>query len=163
MEGLSTDTGGIMVIAEYIQKAERGEPGASVAQILRDVKAGIVKAEDIHAHYDAQYKPIVFAKLQAFGRGELFACQKEDFQTWMLGKSYGKDFQRYLDLKGEVGMLLPVNRKAASGVFMFCLKRILMPGTATTRAAKEKEHGREAIRQKWLSTNDRFGWNWRHG
>jgi hypothetical protein len=88
-----------MDLASYLDKAERGDPGATVTQLMADLASGKVKHEDVFAHYKATNMKRLNEAVSLFGQGRLFAAQTQDFPAWLRGEQWHKDAKVALEFR----------------------------------------------------------------
>lgn len=86
-------------LATYLDKAERGDPGSTIAQLMEDLSSGKVKHEDVFAHYKAKNNGRLLSAIALFGDGQLFAAQRQDHSAWLQGYGWHKDNATALEFR----------------------------------------------------------------
>ena len=140
-------------LSEYLEKAERGDPGATIAQLMADLKAGRVKHEDVHAHYKAKNLPRLNEAVRHFGEGNLFAAQRQDFPTWLSGVGWKQDQQRALDFRA-LEDLCAIKVQSVRDFISFML---VSPGTRKHDCDKM---GDADYQKRWGAKTIKEGWRW---
>lgn len=144
-----------MNLSEYLDRAERGDPQATVLGLLKDLQAGRVKHEDVHAHYKAKNLPALNAMVEAFGKGNLFAAQRQDFNTWLRGDGWHRDAQTASDFRA-LEDLCGVKVEAVRNFYYAMVQG--SPGARRNLA--EKAGGEDELARQWGARTIREGWRW---
>lgn len=142
-------------LSDYIDRAENAEdPSATVAELLRDLSSGKVKHEDVHAHYKARNMPRLNEAVMLFGKGDLFAAQRQDYGTWLSGAGWHKDYERALNFRA----LEDLCGVQVEGVRGF-IHAMVQPSPGARQRDAERAGSDDHSRQ-WSARTIKGGWRW---
>lgn len=149
-----------MNVPEFIESAMRSDK--PISSVLEALKSGALKHEEVFNHFKQEYTPVVQRALAAFGRGELFAAQKETWQEFVAGKNVQADKQAWLKFAADVDMA-QMKLEQVSPICDFAYARVMSPTMSDRKELLEAEGSGayEMARERWASTNQREGWLWR--
>jgi hypothetical protein len=142
-------------LRSYLRRIEdKKDTSATLAQLLRDLKAGKVKQEDIHAHYKAENLPRLNSMVLSFGQGNLFKAQRQNYGAWIEGIGWKDDFKLALDFRA----LEDLCGLGVEDVRDFIIYMVLPNG-----AARKNEQARmdpESHSSMWSLRCRKHSWNW---
>src|ERR1035437_10107945 len=93
-----------MQLAERLDYIEKGGPENGLVDLLHDLKNKKLTAEEVHAHYAAQYRPKVTGIMAAYQTGKLFEAQRQIFDDFMACKDLGRDIEEWLNAQSTFWM-----------------------------------------------------------
>lgn len=144
-----------MELSAYIERAERGDPQATVLGLLGDLSSGKVKHEDVHAHYKSRNMPRLNEAVQQFGKGSLFAAQRQDYGAWLRGDGWAKDYKIALEFRA-VEDLCGVQVQAVRNF----IHAMVQPSPGARKHMADRAGGDDELGRQWGARTIKEGWRW---
>ena len=144
-------------LIEYIHKAEASQDQtASIFGLLTLIRNGEVDVLEVREHYKRQDTPKLNSMVTKFSQGNLFQCQRQDFNAWVSAIGYHEDLQQGLEFKATC-VMCGINPDEQE-VWLFVQLMIFQVGPF--RRQKDAEEYGDSMMRRWSQTLRDHKWDW---